>query len=1259
MKGKRQRAVARDGGGCLLVGWEMLPSRNRSACDPEPRSAILPFRLRRGRGTAAGILRRTVCALLLVAVVPAQAQDQGLWNRLLGLFGPSHEVGEVFRDCEFCPELVVVPSGEYIMGSPPEDRERWEGWGGLDGEVPRHRVEILKSFAVGVYEVTVDQWSRFVEEAGHSADTAEICQTYESAWSHRDDRSWRNPGYVQGASDPVVCVNWHDAREYVEWLSRETGESYRLLSEAEWEYVARAGTTTAFHFGSDIPSNQANYDHDEGPRPVPVGSYAANGFDLHDVHGNVSEWVEDCWHDDYVGAPTDGSAWTSDCDDHMGRTDLRALRGGSWNNGSAFGLRSANRDWRYAGSRSSNVGFRIARTLVPAVEGLTKEVESGVSRVGGAVRSVDCAGWASSDAALLEEFYEGVSPEGVAECLEAGADPNARMKQATPLHLVAALNESALVVESLLEAGADPDARDNDDGLAPLHVAAAVGRNPEVIAALVRGGADPDVRDSRGRTPLDIANDLARPAEIIAALEDGARVAEGAVVATTREPDGAVEDGSSGSSPGVGSVFRDCGSCPELVVVPAGEYMMGSPPGEEYRDDNEGPVHRVVIPRPFAVGVYEVTFDEWDACVSAGGCSHRPDDLGWGRGDRPVIKVNWHDAKAYVGWLSRETGETYRLLTEAEWEYVARAGTTTAYHFGSGISPGQANYNHNESGTVPVGSYAANDFGLHDVHGNVGEWVEDCRHDDYVGAPTDGSAWMSGGDCYDRGLRGGPWSDSAEYLRSANRYWDVAEYREWNRGFRIARTLVPAVEGLTQEVESAALEAQAAPSVDCAGWASSDEALLEQFYESVSPEGVAECLEAGADPNARLRKRATPLHVAAALNENALVVELLLEAGADPNASDNDNGLAPLHLAAALNGNARVVELLLEAGADPDARDNDRGLAPLHGAAEVGRNPEVIAALIRGGADPDVRDRRGRTPLDIANDRGRPAEIIAALEDGARVAEGAVAATTREADGAEVEDGSSDLSHAVGSVFRDCEFCPELVVVPAGSYRMGSPPGEVGSFADEIPRHRVTIARPFAVGVYEVTFDEWDACVSAGGCSHRPDDRGWGRGDRPVINVSWNDAKEYVDWLSRETGEEYRLLAESEWEYVARAGTTTAYHFGTIIPSGQANYGRNEGGTVPVGSYAANGFGLHDVHGNVWEWVEDCWHEDYSGAPTDGSAWTSGEDCDRRVLRGGSWWNKGIFQYAGKLRSAYRGKVRAGNRDAVSSGFRIARALAP
>jgi formylglycine-generating enzyme required for sulfatase activity len=237
--------------------------------------------------------------------------------------------------------------------------------------------------------------------------------------------------------------------------------------------------------------------------------------------------------------------------------------------------------------------------------------------------------------------------------------------------------------------------------------------------------------------------------------------------------------------------------------------------------------------------------------------------------------------------------------------------------------------------------------------------------------------------------------------------------------------------------------------------------------------------------------------------------------------------------------------------------------------------------------------------------------------------------------------------HLSQEPFRDCDDGPLMVVVPAGSFIMGSE-----DFSHEQPQHEVLIAQPFAVGKYEVTFDEWDACVKSGGCNgYEPSDERWGRGLRPVINVSWDDAQAYVAWLSNRTGQPYRLLSEAEWEFACRAGTTTRYSWGNEITSDNANCGLSVGKTTEVGAYPANPWGLHDMHGNVWEWVEDCWNESYQGAPSDGSAWTSG-DYSRRVLRGGSW-----FSVPVDLRSACRNGDNADIRFNYGIGFRVARTL--
>ena len=246
-----------------------------------------------------------------------------------------------------------------------------------------------------------------------------------------------------------------------------------------------------------------------------------------------------------------------------------------------------------------------------------------------------------------------------------------------------------------------------------------------------------------------------------------------------------------------------------------------------------------------------------------------------------------------------------------------------------------------------------------------------------------------------------------------------------------------------------------------------------------------------------------------------------------------------------------------------------------------------------------------------------------------------------------------------GKEFKDCRECPEMVFVPAGSFTMGT------RLADETeePEHLVTIPSPFAVGKFEVTFAEWDACVRDGGCEgYRPEDHGWGFGRRPVIEVTWAHAKAYTDWLSRKTGKEYRMLSESEWEYVARAGATTDYGWGDEIGKARANCDGcgsrwDDEKTAPVGSFGTNEFGLYDVHGNVWEWVDDCWKETYDGVPSDGTAWQppAYQTCAAHVIRGGSW-NEWPSTLRLGLRSYDNLTWFSPRHDEI--GFRVARTLA-
>jgi formylglycine-generating enzyme required for sulfatase activity len=288
--------------------------------------------------------------------------------------------GKSFRDCPQCPEMVVVPAGSFMMGSPASENAG-----------PQHRVTITRPFAVGKLEVTVGELETFVRESDRFV--GDWCWTFEGGkLDYRSDRSFRHSGFVQHARHPAACVSWDDASAFVDWLSRKTGKSYRLLTEAEWEYVARAGTTTRYHFGDNERDSctygnvadqtvKKNKDWDKDwtiadcrdghLHTAPAGSFRPNAFGLHDVHGNVWEWVRDCWNRSYSGAPSDGSARTTE------NCQSRVLRGGSWRDGP---MGSALRYWASPHYRESGFGFRVARKLGAPAAGAPKADAAGSSK---------------------------------------------------------------------------------------------------------------------------------------------------------------------------------------------------------------------------------------------------------------------------------------------------------------------------------------------------------------------------------------------------------------------------------------------------------------------------------------------------------------------------------------------------------------------------------------------------------------------------------------------------------------------------------------------------------------------------------------------------------------------------------------------------------------------------------------------------------------------------------------------------------------
>ena len=507
---------------------------------------------------------------------------------------------------------------------------------------------------------------------------------------------------------------------------------------------------------------------------------------------------------------------------------------------------------------------------------------------------------------------------------------------------------------------------------------------------------------------------------------------------------------------------------PKMIVIPSGQFTMGSPSTEAGRNPNEGPLRTVTFARPFALSQTEITFEDYDRFAVAT-ARDLPNDMGWGRATRPVIHVTWNDAVDYAAWLSLQTGKIYRLPTEAEWEYAARAGAGTSRFWGenadsscqfanvqddtlrdegvSGLSNPVRCNDRVGNQSAPVGQYQANAFGLHDMLGNVWEWTQDCWHGTYVNAPIDGVAWLeqNNGNCDARVTRGGSWQANRLGGRSA---------------------------------------------------------LRQRTLKSPGP---------GPGP------------------------------GPSPSPSPS-----------------------------PSPVDPKFGI--------------------------------------------RLAQDLVELQD----------------------------------TLADNSLGPRMRVIPPGEFMMGAPESELGREISEGPQQPVTIAASFALSKTEVTYEQYDRFAIATSRA-LPNDEVGTRGNRPVAWVTRADAQAYVAWLRTQTGRKYRLPSEAEWEYAARAGTTTvrfwgdnpdlACTFANVADQAQGGdpiHQCNDGQglqTAPVGSYQPNPFGLYDMQGNVWEWVEDCWHASYENAPKNGMSWMEANngDCTFGVVRGGSLSSKPDW-----VRSAHR-----------------------
>jgi formylglycine-generating enzyme required for sulfatase activity len=546
-----------------------------------------------------------------------------------------------FRDCENCPRMVTIPAGEFMMGSRPGEVAFVANQGPpiqnstdlsdfltfkAASEQPQHRFVLARPFAVSQFVITSRQFADFFQEWKNIRIRLPLGCTF---------IPFADDNFRAGERSPAQCTDWPDAIAYVEWLSTKTGRKYRLLTESEWEYVARAGTATPFYWGSrnDMACQYANAADLGMKKGMPLvdantcdngisfnfelGRFKPNAFGLYDIVGNLKQWVQDCDNPNYTKAPVDGSAWmTGDCSKHM-------VRGGYWRS-HPLDLRSASRTSQSA-TDADDMTFRVAA-----------ELDKG----------------------------------------------DVQVEQTATEHL-------------------------------PVHQ------------------LDPS------------------------------------------------------QSSALGATFRDCPNCPEMVVLPSGQFEMA---GEEHTANSGSsaalPRRIVTIAKPFAIGKFSVTQHEWFALMG----TLPPGDPSCH--DCPVAYRNWFAAKDFVKKLSQQTGNVYRLPSEAEWEYACRAGVKQTYCGSDDLDRVAWHFKNSNHWVHPVGQKAPNAWGLYDMTGNVEQWVEDCNHFffDKTPAPIDGSAWTTG-PCETREYRGGSFLGFPDYMQAVSRQSVSPDAFEPYKGFRVVREL--------------------------------------------------------------------------------------------------------------------------------------------------------------------------------------------------------------------------------------------------------------------------------------------------------------------------------------------------------------------------------------------------------------------------------------------------------------------------------------
>ncbi len=1030
-------------------------------------------------------------------------------------------------DCVDCPSMVILPSGGLTMGSNAQEQALANSAGQpaehTNWESPQHYVRV-PSFAAGRYAVTKGEFAAFVRSSGYRSEAEQGNGCYMRAgkeWKTDAAYNWRKVGFAQGDDHPVVCVSWNDSQAYIQWINRISGKNYRLLSEAEREYAGRGGTQTAFWWGEGVTTSQANYHGDSSyngsPKgldrqaTVPVNSFSANPFGLYNVHGNVWEWTQDCWHDTYIGAPTDGSAWTTGC-----TSPERVLRGGSWYNTSVQ-LRSAFRAKYIQDGRLFIIGIRIARDFSAEEIAIFSEE-----------MARDKKNEETQAARKLKEEKEAAAKDERERIKLEALNAAQRLKEEKEAAKFAVEEEKKLKAE-VAKLAAEEQKR------AKAEAALKLKEEKEIAAALAE-------QERKQKQEAEVTRKL----EAAAALAEQKRKKKEEAEQKRLE---AIE------------TARKLEEEREAAIKATQE--------RKQKEKEEAEAARKQKEREAAIAKAEQETKKQEAIELA----------------RKLKEEREGAARAEEEKKRLEIIETARKLKEAQ-DTLARQEQVKADVLTI------ANYQEVQTQCELLNDRPDPKISVEMAYCTKAKKLAD-----------------------EAAIRQKEREEVEATVRKQKEKEEaVRKERERQRKEQEDRVKKMAkefeIKDQTEDLKRRIMQAADAE-ISASNTVSKLEAKISDKYAASIQAAIRPNITFDADTVSGNPE--VDIMVRLAMDGVTIISSQILKPSGNKSWDSaalralskterlprEENGRAPQMLVITLRPREGIptAAMITKESSKESSQGELKGLGSVQTLSVLEKRLEferaVLADLIKK----------------LDSDRGT-------FNDADSTAKASAVDFARQTAAMEELKRKNDFS--VGKVVSDCLDCPELVFIPRGRFAMGSEYApRPGAGINERPVHIVNID-DFLMGRAPVTNKQWKTVMGSNLSALLTPCRA---DDCPVGYVTWNSAKEFVQKLSEKTGKSYRLPNEAEWEYAARAGTTTTWSFGEsegLLGEFAWYTDNSQNKPQPVMRKKPNAFGLFDMYGNVWQWLEDCWHFNYEGAPWNGSAWVTECSLPTRVMRGGS-----------------------------------------